>query len=643
MSLTMRSTFAAALFVLIPASPALADLADLAAAGGRYPGVSPFEASALDVKRRDALRRFLAGDVQGASALLDALTVAAPNSDEVSATIAFVRTGRHAPLRATPVERPPPAIVEDGIARVSTAHSYWSPTEALVVSRFAFPEPRRPAPVASPMDLDRGAALLTRLFARGQAAGNHGDLYDNRDRGHSDFVPARRAPQAAAVVYDDDARRRGMDYGLNEAIRHEAVVFGNSSTAITSGPRWRSLPRHAMTTAEGPARLAQQYAANHVYIYPEHRDHDPERGDLFPANTPYLITTQGSSGSDQKALRAVGAILAALPPDTKEHLRVHGLIAPAVQVVLRRALAETLGVDPLDGRAHPSAFDLTEVPLERFVRVANAMTPDSAPPGLAIAMKSAAAIGPGPAAFGDGLSETLFVTPAAVAQVFRGAPQRRRYVLEATVDDAFGRAAVVEWTLLRGDPARVLITPLTSDGRRVEVEVGWHDAVTAPGRDDLRGLRIDVGAFAHAGEAKSAPAFFSVAFPPGQKRRYDEHGRPLVIDHNDPDKRTGYADPAIFPTRDWRDEFHYDEAGSLVGWTRISAKGAHNFDAAGFRLLQHDPDSRTALLEQIAYPMFASPDGLRRVEQRATGVMRRCVFGRTGARPECSEQHDRVP
>ena len=52
-------------------------------------------------------------------------------------------------------------------------------------------------------------------------------------------------------------------------------VLGNSSTAITGGPFWRSLVRDALTRPDGsgPLRLYEGYAANQLYVYPSHLDY----------------------------------------------------------------------------------------------------------------------------------------------------------------------------------------------------------------------------------------------------------------------------------------------------------------------------------------------------------------------------------
>ena len=226
------------------------------------------------------------------------------------------------PAPPAPVPAPVTMTVTGGRAPVSGANTAWNPVEERLEPRFAFPE--APAGPVLPRQRPATAAydLLAEHVRRGRAAGNHGDLYDNRDRGHSRLEPAAH-PQLAEVVYSAAARAADVDYGLADRLLFPAVTFGNSSTAITGGADWRSLPRLALTRPDGtgPMRLWQNAAANQLFVYPAHRDYDEERGDLFPANTPYLLVSRGSSGSDKPLLEAVAMILAALRPDTKARRR----------------------------------------------------------------------------------------------------------------------------------------------------------------------------------------------------------------------------------------------------------------------------------------------------------------------------------
>ena len=69
---------------------------------------------------------------------------------------------------------------------------------------------------------------------RGVSQGFDGILYDNRDRDHS-TLPSDRYPNLSFLKYDAELTRQGLDYGLAGRILIPALVFGNSSTAMTSG------------------------------------------------------------------------------------------------------------------------------------------------------------------------------------------------------------------------------------------------------------------------------------------------------------------------------------------------------------------------------------------------------------------------
>ena len=201
------------------------------------------------------------------------------------------------------------------------------------------PELTLPAPDTTlPLFGERLPAEIAGPLRRAQQSANGftGILYDNRDRGHSRLAP-ELFPRLTHLVYGPALRDAGADQGLAGAFLLPAAVIGNSSTAVTAGPFARSLPRLAMTTGGGPAASARLYRNDHLYVYPEHRDHDA--ADLFPANWPYMVISQGSSRSDRAFLQAFVATLAAFPTDTFAAMRAEGLVAPTLQMILRRNLA----------------------------------------------------------------------------------------------------------------------------------------------------------------------------------------------------------------------------------------------------------------------------------------------------------------
>jgi len=530
---------------------------------------------------------------------------------------------------------PPPAEARGGVVQITPENtlSLLSGDRGLV--RVVFPKSDIPVlvPVLGPRQNQTGHQLLRRLYAAGKAAGNGGDLYENRDRAHS-RLPPEAHPQLTHVVYSDSFKARNLDYGAAVRMIFDAPSIGNSSTALSSGPLWRSLPRMMLTMSNetghktGPQYLYQNYGAGQIHVYPEHRDHDPEHGDVLPANTPYYLISKGSSGSDRAHLEALAMILAALRPDTKAALRQTGLIAPTVQMIYRRA---RVGVRSraayLSGAAHPSVFDARDIDLVRMVGLANAIAPDSVPPAVRLQMIRDMTARKGVDYFGQGLSEVLFDTPSAIARVWRSrAGQRHMVVSAAGTRDPNGRKLHFDWVLLRGDPARVRITPLGSDGRHARIDLDWQDPGTAPGTPDITSSRIDIGVFANNGVYDSAPAFISVLLPHHETRRYetgpDGGLRVVSIDRGAKDRP--YGDPLIFPRMFWRDDYHYDDAGRFTGWTRTRSEGdpdrADGYDVAGRRLLMRNAQGIPLQTALVHYRFEQKPNGATRLREELEPV-----------------------
>ena len=482
--------------------------------------------------------------------------------------------------------------------------------------RFSFPATAAAAPPRGPATAARD--LLREHLRRGRAAGNAGDLYDNRDRGHSALKPGDH-PQLAHVTYAPAARAADLDYGLNDRLDFGAPTLGNSSTAITAGPHWRSLPRHALTRPDGagPFRLWQTAAANAVYVHPGHRDYGGDRGDLFPANAPYLIVSRGSSGSDKPFLEALALTFAAFRPDAKAKMVETGMLNSTVQMVFRRSQQHVTSRDIyLSGAAHPAAFEGWQVNPARMVSLAQSITADAIPAEAHVRVLAEAPGAEGVDYFGQGLSERLFDTPQAVARIWRGAAGRRTMTLSAEDSrDANGRPLSFSWALLQGDPARVRIEPL-DDGRRARVTLDWHDPYRISEENDQTTSRVDIGVFANNGVHDSAPAILSWTFPAHETRTYEPgpDGAPRIvsIDYADPEKRRVYADPLLYPRAAWRDAYAYAYApdGAPRGWTRTTADGRETAYAPdGARVLEADPEGRPLRTEPVAYALRPGPAG----------------------------------
>lgn len=434
-------------------------------------------------------------------------------------------------------------------------------------------------PLIDPKDTSPEATLLRRLENAGKASGFEGVIYDNRDRGHS-LLPEGTFPRLATLQYGLQLLEHQADYGLAGKILLPAIVIGNSSTAITRGKINRSQPRLAMSSSTGSLRAFLTYASNHLYIYPEHKDHDGV--DRFPANWPYMVISQGSSRSDKPFLRALLMTVAALPSETRDKLRDEKLIAPTLQMILRRSQAGVYSRDDyMTGRANPVVFDKKNLAPERMVSLAAALKPDEIPPvvKLSVAEEDFQAH-----AGLAGLSEELFTTPSAIARLWRGPEYSRRMVVSAEeTEDPNGHRLRFYWVLLQGDPERVRIRPKGQGDTSAEITVDWHDTYRPLGAKQRTTDRVDIGVFAWNGAHYSAPAIISIGFPGYQTRQYEPipngPGKRLISVDYDAEGRETYYDPLLYWTAPWMDRISYDATGAIAEITRQTPEETLNLSA----------------------------------------------------------------
>jgi len=176
----------------------------------------------------------------------------------------------------------PTPVRPGGIAWVSSTNTVWDFDAALFRSVFVL---SADSPRLAPADADayRGPVqpLLAGWLREGRAAGNVGDLYDNRDDGHSALKVAD-FPGLARIVYGPEAASASNRpyYGAAQFI-YNLPTFGNSSTALTQGPFWRCQARMLVCNPLRVGGLFNLYVSNHSYVYPSHQDYQAAQGDVF--------------------------------------------------------------------------------------------------------------------------------------------------------------------------------------------------------------------------------------------------------------------------------------------------------------------------------------------------------------------------
>lgn len=403
----------------------------------------------------------------------------------------------------------------------------------------AQPSSSTPAvPPAVTTRTDTAGKLVNGWFADSTAAGNRGDRYDNRDGGHSRLNLAL-FPQLQPVAYTPEEIAQRRNQGPAATVL-PFPTLGNASLAApaTAGG---SLPRIIYHTPQGLRLLQTSYLSNNLYVYPEHQDHDPDFGDLYPLNTPYLVISKGSSYSDQPFLEALALTQAAFQPPVKEELLRSRLLVPTLQYILRSCLKPVQSRDDyLSGRAHPAVLPPEWLDPERMVRMAHQMVRASIPPIVELqTVAESPPSRPGIDYFEPpNLStEVLANEISVIGRAYRSTtPERVLRVSASHSADLLSRPLRVIWRLLRGDPALVSIRT-TPSGSEAEIHLRYHPApLPVPGQPDVRSTRIDIGAFADNGISLSAPAFVSIYQIPSEERVFDEHGRLVQIEYQAPSR-----------------------------------------------------------------------------------------------------------
>ncbi|HMF15828.1 MAG TPA: hypothetical protein VKE98_01420, partial [Gemmataceae bacterium] len=365
--------------------------------------------------------------------------------------------------------------------------------------------------------------------------GNVGDFYDNRDREHSPLNMSVY-PQLQKITYSAEDLKFRRDWAAQGSVLSK-VVFGNSSTSapfLLGG----SNPRHYYSSPRGLDILYQHYTHNNIYIYPEHRDHDPGHngkgdgyGDAYPTNTPYLITSQGSSGSDQPFMQAIPFTLAAFRPEVKKKLVEAGLLMPTLQMIFRSTNKHLKSPEEyLTGKAHPSVFEGSWVNDLEMIKLAHVIEPGNIPPMVQLKVEKEDQPILGIDYFEVQGTEKLADAPASISRIFRGKDYRRKMVVSAEGSyDINKRPLKYHWVILRGDPKRITIKPLGDTGSKAEIEVAYHERRPISPGSPMESNRVDIGVFVHNGVYYSAPGFITFFSLDHEARTYDEQGRIVEI------------------------------------------------------------------------------------------------------------------
>ena len=351
-------------------------------------------------------------------------------------------------------------------------------------------------------DFDDGCFIARMKLSPGAEGGNAGDLYMNRDGGHSRLV-VTNFPGLTEVKLDAIGRERRLDLDFPN-VKFPYPVFGNCSRAYLHDVFWRSIPRAMMTSDTRRLQtMSSLYLSNQIWVFPANADYPPigTNGDVFVSVAPYWLVTQGRSWSDQYYLRAALEASRSFSPETKRDVVARRLLAPTIMTLVRKSLKGVDGEDAyLTEKAHPTCMPPNGLDLARLKTLAAEMTPESVPPLVRIFRMGA------PVKEKPKYPEITYVTPFAAAIVLRSPDDER------TFDFAFSGADEIE--------CRVVHDPL---GAAKVVEQKGGAVRLAIDRTKLKGTaRVDLAAFGRGkGTGWGAPAYVSFSIVDTEAPYYD--------------------------------------------------------------------------------------------------------------------------
>ena len=535
--------------------------------------------------------------------------------------VAKARRLRGAPVAGQPLHLP--AIVPaGGTITINETNIVWNFDSGVFEAFVKVGEPKQSLPslaarysASKPTSPER--PYVAAWLSGGSGAGNTGDLYVNRDGGHS-MLAVGDFPNLTSIQYDAQAKARKLHLDIPTTLFGSTPVFGNLSRGRTKGAFWRSMARVSFTDPGIAARMDLFYRNNQFWVLPSVNDiarPDLNIDDAFPANAPFQFVSLGISWSDQPFLRAALAASASFRLPTKQAIVRRRLLAPTLQWLLRRT-QKGIGSedDYLSPSAHPTAFDVKRLDAAELVKRAHELKMEEVPPAVSLSLINSRLYPikfPEPGRdYPDTLSEVLFVTPSAISMILRAPDGERTYLLRAQTFPEPDPTAVFAWRVVHGPADAVKISPPL--GETINGPENGFAQITI----DRRHLtnRIDVACFAQSTHTTfGAPSIISFFPIPQEKRTYRPDGQIAAIDYINPDRV--YSDPAVALPRHWTDTYDYTPDGKPLGFTRsYNGEASASFTVKGERIVERNPDGTPKKLVRVKYTPRGTGDAIQPVE-----------------------------
>jgi hypothetical protein len=337
---------------------------------------------------------------------------------------------------------------------------------------------------------------IAALVAASRAAGYAGLSYHDMDNGHANYntsaMPGIEAQVNQAYV--------GTDPWHSDPAR---ILVANQSQAYSFGDGWASIPRNGSI-----AQIGTLWEQSKLFLWPEHRDHGLV--DYYAWQTPTMVLSQGSSGSELDEVGKLLHLLAALPADVRAALHTANQLMPAIAMLHRRARVAT-DLDYLTPPPHAPAVTDADVAREG-IQLAASIRPDELPPVAKLTVETATI--PADWATAGFVQQEIgaFAMTWSSSALPAVAPPGTLSVivdLAPASTDPGSRPLYFFARVVRGDPARLRVTQLAPS--RFQIEAEWPELYAEMVNGHERSSRRATVAFvAHNGLWLSAPAFLSV-------------------------------------------------------------------------------------------------------------------------------------
>lgn len=328
--------------------------------------------------------------------------------------------------------------------------------------------------------------------------------YENRDLLHSNAQNFENTIQLTTSQ---------TSYAINVMEAYgNGIVISNSSTATTASEDRGSNTRTPDRNLGWWHSIREAWQMGLIQFFPEHQDYDVI--DWFKLNQPYVITTQGSSGSELGEVDRCRQIVLALRPEVRDWLIANKRVGDVVSYLMRANQSGYL--DPMCHRVVVNGRDANQSDLD----LSTSITLDTIPPRLKIKVISdSLAVGTV-----QQLRDSSTIRTDEVAGFRRSTTASIRTIVVELESD---KPCEFHWIKTQGESTITYQNPERSRAT-ITIPLQGNFDVIKPDGSTLESNRVEVIAVAYDGTHYSSPVFVTEYFPPETRQSRSRMNEILV-------------------------------------------------------------------------------------------------------------------